>query len=81
MIQTVRKIGNSQGILLPKAMLQSLGIEKEVEVELTADGILLKAIRPRHDWEARFKEAQDDTSEEDLFEGMSNDFDEKEWNW
>ncbi len=81
MLQTIRKIGNSQGILLPKTMLQSLGIDKEVEVELTAEGILLKPIRPRHNWEAQFKKAQVGTSEKDLFEGMSNDFDDKEWSW
>lgn len=76
------QIGNSQGIRIPKVLLEETGISGEVDLESTADGILIRNIKkPRGDWDAIFKELAD--SDDDLhidFETAS-DFDKKEWKW
>ncbi len=50
MIRNIRKIGNSQGIIIPRYILQEMGYPKTVEITSTKDGILIlpiasKAIR------------------------------------
>jgi antitoxin MazE len=42
---TIRRIGNSQGVLIPKPVLVQLGLEDEVEMEIENDAIVLR--RPR----------------------------------
>ncbi|KND56385.1 Transcriptional regulator AbrB [Candidatus Paraburkholderia kirkii] len=39
-------MGNSQGVLIPKPFLAQLGLEKEVEMEVENDAIVLR--RPRN---------------------------------
>ncbi|OLL28480.1 antitoxin [Burkholderia sp. SRS-W-2-2016] len=43
---TIRRMGNSQGVLIPKPVLAQLGLENEVEMEVENDSIILR--RPRH---------------------------------
>ena len=45
MIQTIRKIGNSSGVLIPKTMLVSCGITDEVEIEVLGDSIMLRSTK------------------------------------
>lgn len=75
------QIGNSQGIRIPKAVLEETNIAGEVELEITSDGILIKNIKkPRGDWDAIFKsltEIDDDLSVRET----STDFAKKEWQW
>ena len=82
MIQSIRKIGNSSGILLPKSMLLACGITTEVEIEVQDKTILLRPVPlARAGWEAEFLAAiaGGHEPEGDLFEGMANQFDETEW--
>ena len=82
MIQSIRKIGNSSGILLPKAMLLACGITGEVEIEVQDKTILLRPVPTRRaGWEAAFAAAvaEGDEPETDMFEGLANDFDQAEW--
>lgn len=44
MIRNIRKIGNSQGIIIPRDVLQEIGYPKTVEITLTKDGILISPI-------------------------------------
>ena len=83
MKSNIRKIGNSKGIVIPPAFLAEFMLEKDsdVEIELKSDGILIKPVgNPRGRWEQAFKDAigQGNEPENDLFEGMSNDFDSQE---
>jgi antitoxin MazE len=75
------QIGNSQGIRIPKMMLEETGISGEVDLQITPEGILIKNIKkPRGDWDAIFKtmgEADDDLS----INGGAVEFDKKEWQW
>jgi antitoxin MazE len=75
------QIGNSQGIRIPKVLLEQTGISGEVELETSPDGILIRNIKkPRGDWDAIFKklaETDDDVNVNDV----RSDFEKKEWQW
>ncbi len=43
---TIRKMGNSQGVIIPKAVLTQLGLEGEAEMSVERDAIVLR--RPRN---------------------------------
>lgn len=50
---TIRKIGNSQGVLIPKPMLVEAGLEVEVDISVENGAIVLRSIRdhqPRAGW-------------------------------
>jgi len=49
------KIGNSQGVRIPKLFLEQTSLGKEVELELDRDQIILRPAHPaRYDWEEAF---------------------------
>lgn len=75
------KIGNSHGIRIPKAVLEETRMSGEVELEVTADGILIRNIKkPRSDWDAAFKALNDRDDDLPLDRG-STGFEKKEWQW
>ena len=76
------QIGNSQGIRIPKMLLEESKLSGEVELEVQKDGILIRSARkPRADWDARFKEWVDNDDDQ-LQEGNSPTvFEKKEWQW
>ena len=78
------RIGNFQGIVLSKSLLQQYNFSNEVEIEAQAGGVFLRPVTQtaRQDWEARFRAATEagEESEKALLE-FSNDFDETEWEW
>lgn len=50
---TIRKIGNSQWVLIPKPMLVETGLEVEVDISVENGTIVLRPIRdhqPRAGW-------------------------------
>ncbi len=44
MIRNIRKIGNSQGIIIPRDLLQEIGYPRSVEITSTKDGILISPV-------------------------------------
>ena len=83
---TIKKIGNSKGVLLPPAFLAELNLDKDsvIDIDLVSDRIIIqKPVNPRSEWESQFKNAIEngESPENDLFEGLSNEFDDKEWIW
>ena len=80
----VVKIGNSQGIRIPKLLLEHAGISDEVEVEVQANQLIIRATQsPRQGWEAQFQamaEAGDDRllDEEPL---VLTEWEAQEWEW
>jgi antitoxin MazE len=52
MLTTVRQIGNSRGVLIPAAFLDSCQIEDKVDMELQNGQIIIKAVHqsPRTGW-------------------------------
>lgn len=79
------KIGNSQGIMLSKQLLQQYAFDKEVEIVPKKDGILIKAAKPhsRDGWREQFEQAikNGHHPEGEMLEGFANEFDETEWTW
>ena len=48
----IRKMGNSQGVLIPKPILAQLGLEGIVDLQVRDDVIEIRAVRrnPREGW-------------------------------
>lgn len=76
------QIGNSQGIRIPKVLLEDSGITSDVDLELHPDGILIRnAQKPRAGWDEAFKSMSDTENDELAGGDSSTDFDKKEWQW
>ena len=78
------KIGNSQGIRIPKVLLEQSGLGEEVELEVQDAQIIIRPVeRPRQRWEKAFRSmsehADDRLLEEDLT-GQSH-WERDEWQW
>ena len=76
------QIGNSQGIRIPKMLLEDSGIKGVVNLELHPDGILVRnAEKPRAGWDEAFRlMAENDDDERALGEVPTN-FERKDWQW
>jgi antitoxin MazE len=76
------RIGNSQGIRIPKPLLEQTGLSEDVEIEVRADELVIRPARSaRANWAAAFAEmaeAGDDALFEDLTE---SEWDREEWEW
>ena len=48
----IRKLGNSQGVILPKPLLAQVGLEDEAEVKVENGAIMLRPVKrsPREGW-------------------------------
>jgi antitoxin MazE len=77
------QIGNSQGIRIPKVLLQESGIKGEVELEIHQDGILLRNIsKPRAEWDRVFQSLRETDDDVALAEAVtSGEFETREWQW
>ncbi|MGE3804813.1 MAG: AbrB/MazE/SpoVT family DNA-binding domain-containing protein [Gemmataceae bacterium] len=77
-------IGNSQGIRIPKLLLEQTGLSGEVEISAEKDALVIRAAKkPRSDWAAAFeKMAQhgDDALLDEAAPSLS-DWDKDEWVW
>lgn len=78
MILDIVKIGNSQGIRIPKTILQECGISNQVEVEVKNHNIFIKPINPRKNWESSFKKMAKNKDDKLL---IIDDIDLEEWEW
>jgi antitoxin MazE len=80
----VVKIGNSQGIRIPKPLLEQTGIMDIVELEVEKNQIIIRPIsNPRPDWDNAFR-AMAQNGHDTLIDGnenISNFWDEEEWQW
>lgn len=79
----IRKIGNSKGIILPKEVIERCKLQGEVEITVSDDQIVIKAISSkRSSWEASFKKAEG--KDEGVLENadlIQNEWDKEEWKW
>ena len=77
------KIGNSQGVRIPKAIIKQAHLENSpLEFEVTAQGLLLKPVqkKPREGWAEAFKEMAK-SGDDALLIDDSLDLDFEEWEW
>ena len=79
------KIGNSQGVILPKSMLRQAGIEKEIRIQIIGHQIIIEPEKsvPRKGWEEKIIESieKEGSHEGDISPDINTKFDEKEWTW
>ncbi|MBI3465790.1 MAG: AbrB/MazE/SpoVT family DNA-binding domain-containing protein [Planctomycetes bacterium] len=78
------QIGNSQGIRIPKLLLEQTGLAGEVEIRAEDDSLVIRpAKKPRAGWAAAFRELAhegDDTLLSEIPVTLSR-WDEEEWEW
>jgi antitoxin MazE len=77
-------IGNSQGIRIPKPLLQQTGLSGEVELSAEDDALLIRPVKKaRAGWAAAFQQMArrgDDTLLDEVAPSLT-DWDEGEWEW
>lgn len=78
------KIGNSQGIRIPKPLIEQTGLGEEVEIQVEGNRLVVgPAGRPRAGWGAAFQEMG--RSGDDLLiqgdEQIPTEWEEAEWEW
>ncbi len=78
------RIGNSQGIRIPRPLLEVAGLEGEVDLTAKPGMLLVRSIRaPRAGWAEAFEEMArhgDDVLLDDV-STASSEWDEEEWQW
>jgi antitoxin MazE len=78
------KIGNSQGVRIPKALLEESGLRGDVDMSVH-DGTLViaPAARPRQGWADAFRQMAL-RGDDELLDGehaATGSFDEESWEW
>ena len=78
------RIGNSQGIRIPKILLEQSHLGTEVDLEVEDEKIVIRsASRPRQDWSEKFRlmtEIGDDKMTDDD-STVQTEWDKDEWQW
>lgn len=81
---SIVKIGNSQGIRIPKLLLRQLQLTGEVELTVKHNQLVIKpGQRPRQDWDEQFRKMSDRRDDRLLDEDAINltQWDIDEWQW
>ena len=82
MLVNLIQIGNSKGIRLPKAVLEALNVEKELDLEVKDRILIVKPIHnnPRKGWEDKLKTMHNRGEDKLLINDMM-DADTMDWDW
>jgi len=76
------KIGNSQGIRIPKPLLEQSGIGEEVEIEVQDGCLVIRPVgRSRVGWEEAFAAMAAERDDVLLDPTVETNWDEDEWEW
>ncbi len=77
-------IGNSQGIRIPKSLLEQTGLSGEVEISVEDGALVIRPLKkPRAGWAAALQQMArrgDDALLDDVSPSLSQ-WDESEWEW
>jgi len=79
----VIKIGNSQGLRIPKPILEQTGIIDSVEIKVKKNQLIIQPIKDaREGWDAAFKTMSEQGDDELLIDdSITNAWDDDEWQW
>jgi len=79
----LQRLGNSKAVVIPKAILDKCGFDREVEMRVEDKRVILSPARPvREGWEEAFRKAAQRPSDEALLpEHLSEEWDREEWTW
>jgi antitoxin MazE len=76
------KIGNSQGVRIPKILLEQSGIGAEIEIEVHGNQLTIRtASQLRQGWDAAFAEMAIQNDDVLVDEIITTDWEENEWDW
>ena len=77
------KIGNSQGLRIPKLVLDQLNLSSDVELEVQDDHLIVRSsARPRADWADRFREMAERSDDQLLdADALPTEWETTEWQW
>ncbi len=83
MTARIIRIGNSEGIRIPKIVREQLGLVGEIEMEVVEDSLLIRAKKhPRDGWEEEIAAIAANDHDEPVWpDYMQHDFDDTEWEW
>jgi antitoxin MazE len=78
------KIGNSQGIRLPKTLIEQTGLGEDIEITIEGNRlIIVPVVHPRADWAASFKHMAG-MGDDDMIDGKIHTptkWEGDEWEW
>lgn len=75
----IRKIGNSKGVIIPAALLETCELGEEVELTVRGKALVIEAVKsPRAGWFDGFRPEAPDT---DAWSGLPADEGDEEWQW
>ncbi|WP_199104480.1 hypothetical protein [Aquitalea sp. ASV11] len=74
----LRKMGNSQGVIIPKALITQFGFDGEVEMTVTPEGIMLAKpkVQVRAGWAEASQAVADAGDDALVYPDFGNDGDE-----
>ncbi|NQT83120.1 AbrB/MazE/SpoVT family DNA-binding domain-containing protein [bacterium] len=78
------KIGNSQGIRIPKPLIEQTGLGEEVEIQVEKNRLIIgPAARPREGWDAAFQKMEN-AGDDAMLDGdvhVPTSWEGTEWEW
>jgi antitoxin MazE len=81
----VIKIGNSQGLRIPKPLLEQTGIMDDVEIEIEKNRLVIRPVKNarREGWDKAFRMMGGKGDDELLIDAknFSHSWDKEEWQW
>jgi len=80
----VIKIGNSQGLRIPKPILEQTGIMDDVEIVVEKNKIIIRPIKNvREGWDNAFKLMSEKGDDKPMIEDdkISHSWDKERWQW
>ena len=82
---TLIRIGNSQGVRIPKAIIEQTQLsDKELEFKVLDDGLLIRPLsKPRQGWKKQFEKAQLSDHEHDIDQEWLDAplVEDEDWEW
>ncbi len=84
---TLTKIGNSQGIRIPKPLIEQAHLENvNLELEVLENGLLIKPVHntSRSSWKENIEKVlsnHKEVKDEGVLEDLLNDNDLEDWQW
>lgn len=77
------RIGNSQGVRIPKPVLEQCSLKGQVEMNVEGDKLVIQSVRSvREGWDEAFQSMAEAGDDVPLMEdAKASDWDESEWQW
>jgi antitoxin MazE len=82
MLTTIRRLGNSRGILIPKPLLKQAGLEDQAEILVEGNTLIVRRPKkvPRQGWAEAAKEIAARSEDKLVWPDFANEAD-ADWTW